>query len=283
MSLDSFPPSPPNKNPSRTPWKFCCFLRVLYPQALGRYSPRHHFIHLPQAFPKINGSQGTRVCHSRGYNLRSSGAPRWTRKQHLLLDDDDDDYHYYYPAPSKGCQMVPKGVSIHHPLELNWHPFEGPGLLLLLSSFSLQAPGLSHITRRKVTSPNGIARWRKVTSHGGKSHHFATIPMAQRHSTENRKVTKSSRDIAHSEIFVDFRKIFKTLWAHKLMTKAQRMHMKVQKQRKYCAQQQNMMHELPPDMKKIIKILWSHKLMMKAQRMQMKLQKQRKYCAQQQK
>ena len=67
------------------------------------------------------------------------------------------------------------------------------------------------------------------------------------------------------------------------MTKAQRMHMKVQKQRKYCAQQQNMMHELPPSMKKIIKILWSHKLMMKAQRMQMKVQKQRKYCAQQQK
>ena len=73
---------------------------------------------------------------------------------------------------------------------------------------AIQAPGLSHITRRKVTSPNGIARWRKVTSHGGKSHHFATIPMAQRHSTENRKGTKSNRDIAHSEIFVDFRKKF---------------------------------------------------------------------------
>ncbi len=28
--------------------------------------------------------------------------------------------------------------------------------------FSLQAPGLSHITRRKVTSPNVTARWRKV-------------------------------------------------------------------------------------------------------------------------
>ena len=79
---------------------------------------------------------------------------------------------------------------------------------LCIYTLTLQAPGLSHITRRKVTSPNGIARWRKVTSHGGKSHHFATIPMAQRHSTENRKVTKSSRDIAHSEIFVDFRKKF---------------------------------------------------------------------------
>ena len=66
------------------------------------------------------------------------------------------------------------------------------------------------------------------------------------------------------------------------MTKAQRMHMKVQKQRKYCAQQQNMMHELPPDMKKSSKYC-GHKLMMKAQRMQMKVQKQRKYCAQQQK
>ena len=70
----------------------------------------------------------------------------------------------------------------------------------------LLAPGLSHITRRKVTSPNGNARRRKVTSQGGKSHHFVTIPMAQRHPTENQKVTKSSRDIAHSEIFVDFRK-----------------------------------------------------------------------------
>ena len=72
----------------------------------------------------------------------------------------------------------------------------------------LRAPGLSHIRRRKVTSPNGNARWRKVTSQGGKSHHFVTIPMAQRHPTENQKVTKSSRDIAHSEIFVDFRKKF---------------------------------------------------------------------------
>ena len=32
--------------------------------------------------------------------------------------------------------------------------------------------------------------------------------MAQRHPTENQKLTKSSRDIAHSEIFVDFRKKF---------------------------------------------------------------------------
>ena len=72
----------------------------------------------------------------------------------------------------------------------------------------LLAPGLSHIRRRKVTSPNGNARWRKVTSHGGKSHHFVTIPMAQRHPTENQKLTKSSCDIAHSEIFVDFRKKF---------------------------------------------------------------------------
>ena len=76
------------------------------------------------------------------------------------------------------------------------------------SKHPLRAPGLSHITRRKVTSPNGNARWRKVTSQGGKSHHFLTIPMAQRHPTENQKVTKSSRDIAHSEICVDFRKKF---------------------------------------------------------------------------
>ena len=36
----------------------------------------------------------------------------------------------------------------------------------------------------------------------------STIPMAQRHPTKNQKVTKSSRDIAHSGIFVDFRKKF---------------------------------------------------------------------------
>ena len=36
-------------------------------------------------------------------------------------------------------------------------------------------------------------------------------------------------------------------WAHKLVTKAQRMQTKAPKQQKYCAQQQNMMHELPPD------------------------------------
>ena len=37
---------------------------------------------------------------------------------------------------------------------------------------------------------------------------LSTIPMAQQHPTENQKVTKSSRDIAHSEIFVDLRKKF---------------------------------------------------------------------------
>ena len=52
------------------------------------------------------------------------------------------------------------------------------------------------------------------------------------------------------ELLPDMKQIIKILWAHKLMTKAQRMQMKVQKQRKYCAQQQNMMHELPPDIKK---------------------------------
>ena len=32
-------------------------------------------------------------------------------------------------------------------------------------------------------------RQAQVTSHGGKSHHFVAIPMAQRHPTENAKVT----------------------------------------------------------------------------------------------
>ena len=32
------------------------------------------------------------------------------------------------PAPSKGCQMVPKGCQKKkHPLGFNWHPFEGAG------------------------------------------------------------------------------------------------------------------------------------------------------------
>ena len=47
------------------------------------------------------------------------------------------------------------------------------------------------------------------------------------------------------ELLPDMKQIIKILWAHELVTKAQRMQMKVQKQRKYCAQQQNMMHELP--------------------------------------
>jgi len=34
-------------------------------------------------------------------------------------------------------------------------------------------------------------RQAQVTSHGGKSHHFVAIPMAQRHPTENAKVTIS--------------------------------------------------------------------------------------------
>ena len=40
------------------------------------------------------------------------------------------------------------------------------------------------------------------------------------------------------ELPPDMKKVIKTLWAHKLITKAQRMQMKVQKQQKYCAQQQ---------------------------------------------
>ena len=122
-------------------------------------------------------------------------------------------------------------LHIHHCSTLSQLPWEmpqeawwagwiwGPGMkrtrgcerflaFMVVAAMSVLAPGLSHITRRKVTSPNGNARWRKVTSQGGKSHHFLTIPMAQRHPTENQKVTKSSRDIAHSEIFVDFRKKF---------------------------------------------------------------------------
>ena len=31
------------------------------------------------------------------------------------------------PGPSKGCDMVTKRVSIHHPLGFNWPPLEGAG------------------------------------------------------------------------------------------------------------------------------------------------------------
>ena len=42
---------------------------------------------------------------------------------------------YYIPRPSKGCQMVPKDLSIHHPLGFNWHPLEGAGSFLLPFTF----------------------------------------------------------------------------------------------------------------------------------------------------
>ena len=40
------------------------------------------------------------------------------------------------PAPSKGCQKVTKGLSIHHPLGFNWHRFEGAGICFLQNAFS---------------------------------------------------------------------------------------------------------------------------------------------------
>jgi len=84
--------------------------------------------------------------------------------------------------------------------------------------------------------------------------------VAQRHPTENQEVTKSSRDIAHSEIFqeeirieyewhsvshIAFVQIFSipnpngtasiaqtsfVLWEHELIRRAQRMQMKTPKQ-----------------------------------------------------
>ena len=66
-------------------------------------------------------------------------------------------------------------------------------------------------------------RQARVTSHGGKSHHFVAIPMAQRHPTENAKVTKFSRDIAHTEIFEDCTTTFATTtngtaeWLYKMI------------------------------------------------------------------
>ena len=46
-------------------------------------------------------------------------------------------------------------------------------------------------------------RWAYVTADGGKSHHTEEcleIPISQRHSTEDPKVTNFSRDVAHSDL-----------------------------------------------------------------------------------
>ena len=61
-----------------------------------------------------------------------------------------------------------------------------------------------HAAQSHITQCN--CEMGEVTSYSGKSHHFVTIPQAQRHLTENRKVSQFSRDIAHSEIFHDFYK-----------------------------------------------------------------------------
>ena len=83
---------------------------------------------------------------------------------------------------------------------------------------------------------------------------LVTIPMAQQllhrlilaisfdnpNAHESAKATKVLRTTAKNAtwIIAGYEKIIKLLWAHRLITKAQRMQMKVQKQRKYCAQQQ---------------------------------------------
>ena len=111
------------------------------------------------------------------------------------------------------------------------------------------------------------------------------VTKAQRMQTKKRK---SNKRTAHNskKWCMNYRRIRKnhqnTVGTQANDKSTKNANEKAQKQQTYCAQQQNMMHELPLDMKKIIKILWSHKLMTKAQRMHMKVQKQRKYCAQQQ-
>ena len=68
---------------------------------------------------------------------------------------------------------------------------------------------------------------------------------------------------------------------NKLITKAQKMQMKMPKQQSaaHGTQQQKIIHKFPPDIKRIIQILWVHKLITKAQRIQIKVQKQQKYYA----
>ena len=48
----------------------------------------------------------------------------------------------------------------------------------------IQAQGLSHISRRKVTSTHGTPHWKEVTSGGKKLHQNMQTPVAQRRQSK---------------------------------------------------------------------------------------------------
>ena len=102
----------------------------------------------------------------------------------------------------------------------------------------------SHITRREVTSfcdnPNGTAAPNRKPKSNQNTVGTQANDQSTKNANESAKATKVLRTTAKMihELPPDMKQNIKILWAHKLMTKAQRMQMKVQKQRKYCAQQQ---------------------------------------------
>ena len=104
------------------------------------------------------------------------------------------------------------------------------------------------------------------------------ITKAQRNANEVPKQQSAAHGAQQQkmidELPPDMKKIIQILWAQKLMTKAQRIQIKVQKQQRYCAQQQKWYMNYCRIFIKVIQILQGHKLMTKAQRMRMKAQKQ---------
>ena len=79
-----------------------------------------------------------------------------------------------------------------------------------------------------------------------------------------------------------WKKNIKILWAHRLITKAQRMQMKAQNQQSTAHNSKNDTWTSAAYKAKVIKILWAHKLITKAQSIPTKNPKATKYCAQQQ-
>ena len=77
--------------------------------------------------------------------------PKWTSP----LVDTIHIYIYnniHVPGPSKGCQMVLRGVSFHHPLGFIWHPLEGAGIYIH-TFFQMQYDTLLKVTARTYGLP----------------------------------------------------------------------------------------------------------------------------------
>ena len=76
-------------------------------------------------------------------------------------------------------------------------------------------------------------------------------------SAKATKVLRTTAKMIH-ELPPDMKKHIKILWAHKLVTKAQRMQIKSAKATKVLRTTAKMIHELLPKLKQNIKILWAH-------------------------